>query len=110
MRAYDLEKTALVAGGEYVLGMKDLHTHACYMIYGVLQPGERDREVRPGEGHEEIMCAVTGPIVMHQDTEEIRLEEGHAVHVKEDQRFTISNPTDRRVVYIMAGGHCRPHH
>ncbi len=110
MKAFDLEKLATAEGGEYVLGLKDLHTHACYMIYGVLQPGEGRRLVRPGEGHEEILCAVEGPIVLHIDSGDMLLERGHAVHIKEDQSFHISNPSDRVVAYVMAGGHSRPHH
>ncbi len=110
MKSFDLEELAREEGGEYVLGLKDLHTHACYMIYGVLQPGEKERLVRPGEGHEEILCAIDGPLVMHTDSGEIRLERNHAVHITEDQSFHISNPSDRPIAYVMAGGHASHHH
>ncbi len=110
MKSFNLEKAAAAGGGEYVLGMKDLHTHACYMIYGSLQPNQGDRLVRPGEGHEEILCAVGGPLLLHTDSGDVRLEKGHAVHVKEEESFHISNPSNRPVVYILAGGHARPHH
>ncbi len=110
MRSFNLEKLAAEFGGEYVLGMKDLQTHACYMIYGILQPGERDRLVRPGEGHEEILCAVDGALTIHADSGEMTLERCHAVHITEDRSFHISNPSDLPVLYIMAGGHVRSHH
>lgn len=110
MESFDLAELARREGGEYVLGMKDLHTHACYMIYGILQPREKDRLVRPGEGHEEILCAVDGPVMIHSEKGVTTLERGHAVHVKEDGSFFISNPSDKAVIYIMAGGHSRPHH
>ncbi len=110
MKHYNVKKSACEQGGEYVLGMKDLHTHACYLIYGVMEPGESGRIVKPGDGHEEILCAVTGPLVIHGEKGESVLEEGHAVHVKESEQFTISNPSETAVVYLMAGGHCRPHH
>jgi mannose-6-phosphate isomerase-like protein (cupin superfamily) len=110
MKSFDLEKAAAAEGGEYVLGMKDLHTHACYMIYGMLEPRQGERLVRPGEGHEEILCAVDGPLILHLDSEDVRLDQGSAVHVKEEESFHISNPADRPVVYIMAGGHSRAHH
>jgi hypothetical protein len=110
VRSFDLEKLAGMEGGEYVLGMKDLNTHACYMIYGILHPDEKDRIIRPGEGHEEILCAADGPLLMHTRKGEIVLQRGHAVHIKEEESFNISNPTDREVVYVIAGGHCRPHH
>ena len=38
MKLYNVNKFAKEQGGEYVLGMKDLHTHACYLIYGPSDP------------------------------------------------------------------------
>lgn len=101
---------AASSGGEYVLGMKDLLTHACYMIYGILQPGEDKRLVKPGDGHEEILCALDGDLEIHSEKGEFVLLMGHAVHVKEDVSFFLANQSDKPVVYIMAGGHCRAHH
>ena len=37
--------------GETILGVKDLGTHACYLIYGEVRPGQSGRLVRPGAGH-----------------------------------------------------------
>jgi len=110
MRMFDLYQGAMDAGGEYVLGRKDLHTDACYLIYGTLKPGEQGRQVKPGHGHEEILCAVSGKLLIHAPGSTLTLESGHAVHVLEDQSFEISNPGEGEVVYVMAGGHVRPHH
>jgi hypothetical protein len=110
MKSYNLRDIAFREGGEYVLGLKDLHTHACYMIYGILEPGESGRVVRPGGGHEEILCAVSGSIILRRTAGDAVLEEGCAVHVTEDESFHISNPSDQRAVYIMAGGHSGHHH
>lgn len=110
MKTFDLAKLVSSQGGEYVLGMKDLHTHACYMIYGLLKPGESQRLVKPGDGHEEILCAMDGPVLMDTTSGQVVLEQGHAVHIKEQESFFISNPSDKPVVYIMAGGHSRSHH
>jgi len=107
VRPFDLAHLASSSGGEYVLGTKDLLTRACYMIYGILQAAEKDRLVRPGQGHEEILCAVDGPLMMHTERGDTLLERAHAVHVGEHESFHISNPSDQPVVYIMAGGHCR---
>jgi hypothetical protein len=104
MKAFDLQKLAQSGGGEYVLGAKDLHTHACYLIYGLLAPGEGDRLVKPGAGHEEILCAVDGPLLMHTRMGDILLERGHAVHIGEDDSFLISNPGHGEVVYVISGG------
>lgn len=104
MKSFDLATLALTQGGEYVLGEKDLHTRACYLVYGQLEAGEKNRLFRPGEGYEEILCAIDGPILMHTGRGDIVLPEGHAVHVKENESFSISNTSDKRVRYVMAGG------
>lgn len=108
MKAFDLEKLAHREGGEYVLGMKDLHSQACYLIYGILAPGEGERLIRPGSGYEEILCAVGGPLLIRGKTGETRLESGNAVQVQEDDSFMVSNPADREIVYIIAGGRTNP--
>ena len=61
-KTYPVSKLSKEGGGEYVLGLKDLDTHACYMIYGELEPGEEGRKVCPGAGHEEILLSVNGDI------------------------------------------------
>jgi hypothetical protein len=107
VKIYDLEKLSTLFGGEYVLGTKDLHSRACYLVYGALNPGEGDRLIRPGEGYEEILCVVAGSVVVHSLTGNFELNSGHAVHVKQDDQFFISNPSDTRAVYVIAGGPVR---
>jgi hypothetical protein len=104
VKLFDLRTLASTEGGEYVLGAKDLHIQTCYLIYGYLEGGEGQRLLRPGESHDEILCAVDGPITMHTTRGEITLPAGHAVHVREDDSFFVSNPLDRPVIYIVAGG------
>jgi hypothetical protein len=104
MKAFYLEKLALSEGGEYVLGKKDLHSQACYMIYGVIEPGAAERVIRPGIGYEEILCAVGGALLIRTPKEEIRLERGTAIHVREDESFMIANPGNEETIYIIAGG------
>ncbi|MGO9571315.1 MAG: hypothetical protein ACLP5H_27640 [Desulfomonilaceae bacterium] len=104
MKLFDLMTLASAEGGEYVLGAKDLHIQTCYLIYGYLEGGEGRRLIKPGESHDEILCAVDGPILMHTTRGPITLAVGHAVHVKEDESFLVSNPLDRPVVYVVAGG------
>ncbi len=108
MKSFDVRGLALSQGGEYVLGMKDLHSDACYLIYGVLDAAETDRPIKAGKGYEEILCAVDGPLLMCTPGGDITLAQGHAVHVEEEDSFTVSNPSDRPVVYVLAGGRSRP--
>jgi hypothetical protein len=109
MKLFNVNRLAKEQGGEYVLGMKDLHSHACYMIFGTLSPGEDNRLVKPGEGHEEILLAVDGRLIIESEKGKTVLESGHATHVKEDEAFFISNPSEKTVLYVMAGGHSSPH-
>lgn len=104
MKLFDLEHLADTQGGEYVLGAKDLHSKACYLTYGILEGGEGDRLVNAGNGYEEILCAVGGPLVMQTNRGKVTLPRGHAVHVKEDASFLISNPSKEPVIYVTAGG------
>jgi hypothetical protein len=104
VKLFDLELLASTQGGEYVLGAKDLHSSACYFTYGMLKSGEADRLVKAGKGYEEILCAVGGPLVMHTTRGKVTLPRGHAVHVKEDDSFLISNPSNQPVIYVTAGG------
>ncbi|MDA8408634.1 MAG: hypothetical protein M0T73_17465 [Deltaproteobacteria bacterium] len=110
MKLYNINKFAKEQGGEYVLGMKDLHTHACYLIYGTLEPREDSRLVKPGDGHEEILLAVDGRLIIESEKGKTVLEPGHATHVKEEEAFFISNPSEKTVIYVLAGGHSQPHH
>jgi len=104
VKFFDLAKMAAAQGGEYVLATKDLHTQACYLIYGFLKPGESDRLIRPGEGYEEILCSITGALVMKIGVNEVMLEQGHAVHLNSADSFYVSNPNENTVLYVIAGG------
>jgi hypothetical protein len=107
VKSFDLESMASAFGGEYVLGMKDLHSDACYLIYGRLEQGEGGRLIRPGPGHEEILCAVDGPLTVHTDCGDMVLQRGSAIHINQEESFSISNPSNTSVVYILAGGMTR---
>jgi len=104
VKSFDLERLAASQGGEYVLAHKDLHSHACYLIYGLLEPGETQRLVRPGDGFEEILCAAGGPLLLHSDQGDIALDKGHAVHLTEKDSIFLSNPCASQITYVVAGG------
>lgn len=110
LKQHPLRKYATDGGGEYVLGAKDLLTHACYLIYGELGPGEGNRKVRPGKGHEEILMAVAGALDITGEPFSGLLDEGEAIHLREDETCFISNPGESRAVYVLAGGHSGKEH
>ncbi len=110
MKRYNLIEKAKKEGGEYVLGLEELGTHACYLIYGELGPGEKDRKVCPGAGHEEILLAVTGDLEIQGEGLNLTLHPGEAVHLVGAHQCAIANPGNEKVVYVMAGGHSESGH
>ncbi len=104
MKKTDLRRQAEKSDGEYVFGADDTGSHACYMIYGVLKPGEKDRLIKPGKGHEEMLVSVRGSLTVtgHYSG---AIEEGQAFHLADDQACFLENRGDSEAVYIVAGGH-----
>ena len=95
--------------GEYVLGSDDTGSHACYMIYGVLKPGEQGRELKPGHGHEEMVLALQGDLHVtghYCGT----IKEGQLVHLRGDETLRAGNDGTREAVYVVAGGHTNDGH
>lgn len=95
--------------GEYILGAEETGTHACYMIYGVLKPGQKGRIVKPGQGHDEIVLAVKGELSLSGCCEGI-IPEGEAFLVRGDDECFLANPGTCDTLYIIAGGHSDPGH
>ena len=110
IKTHPIRELSRKKGGEYVLGLKDLRTHACYMIYGELKPGEKGRKVCPGRGHEEILLAVNGDLEVSGEPFTGVLHEGEAIHLKEEQTCFIANPSKTRLIYVLAGGHSGTEH
>jgi uncharacterized cupin superfamily protein len=109
MNLYDMRELAEKNGGEYVLGSADLHTHACYCIYGFLNPDEKGRLIRPGKGHEEIICLISGEIILRGDQETFVLKEGQAFHLSGEETYHMDNNRNDKAVYVISGGHSEGH-
>ncbi len=108
-RIYDVSADAKEKGGECILGSAELHTHACYLVYGILTPGEKGREIRRGKGHEEIVCLVSGGASIRGAAGSVRLAAGQAFHLSGEESFLMDNDADKETVYVIAGGHSGPH-
>jgi hypothetical protein len=105
MKKIDIRSRALSdENGEYVLGLEDTGSHACYMIYGILKPGEKGRLIKPGKGHEEIVLAMKGGLILTGDISG-RLEEGSAFHMIGDTSAFLENTGSDEAIYIISGGH-----
>jgi hypothetical protein len=104
MKSINLKILAADDRGEYVFGSADTGSHACYMIYGTMKPGEKGREVRPGRGHEEMVLAARGSFSVTGDIAGT-LEEGAVFHLAGEQTCFLENRGDIDAVYIIAGGH-----
>ncbi|MHB8881244.1 MAG: cupin domain-containing protein [Thermodesulfovibrionales bacterium] len=109
MKQYDLSEEAGKKGGEAILGSEQLHTHACYLVYGTLGPGEKGRKVSPGKGHEEIFCLVAGLVEMTRAGQRLRFVPGQAFHLRGEESWSMDNAGETEAVYVLAGGHSEAH-
>jgi hypothetical protein len=108
MKIINLKET-LYRPGEYLVGAEQTHSHACYLIYGVLKPG-KVRELSPGEGHEEIFCLIAGSIVADTEGEIYPLQKGHCFHLAGKDTIIIKNEGEKPAIYVIAGGHSAQSH
>jgi hypothetical protein len=90
--------------GETILGAEDTGSHACYLIYGRLRGREKNRRLKPGKGHEEIILAVEGDFRFSGAADGI-LKQGQAVHLSGEETLFLENLTEQPAVYLLAGGH-----
>ncbi len=102
-RAYESESK------EYILGYKDTGSHACYMIYGILNPKERGRIIKPGKGHEEIFLILKGAVKV-TGAHNGFLREGEAFHIVGEEECFLENTEDSETVYVISGGHSEGGH
>ena len=105
MKIFEVKNKAIYSEkGECLLGFREIGSHACYMIYGILKSKEKARSLKPGPGHEEIILAIKGDLevtgVYSGD-----LKEGCALHLEGNQECFLENQGESDAVYIIAGGH-----
>jgi hypothetical protein len=105
MKIFELRNKAIHSKNrESLLGYRETGSHACYMIYGILKSKEKQRLVKPGPGHEEIVLAMKGDLgVTGYDSG--TLKEGSAFHLEGDQECLLTNAGESDAIYIIAGGH-----
>lgn len=81
----------------------------CYIGYGILEPGEQNRKIGPGRGHEEILFILKGSAKIYTKEEEFPLQEGEVYHLGDGKKLRISNLTNDKIEFIIAGGHTKFH-
>jgi hypothetical protein len=103
MKTYDVFGKA-GESGEHILGSRDTGSHACYLIYGVLKPGEKGRELCPGKGHEELVLVIAGDLHLSGHYTGT-LKQGQAIHLQGAQSCYAENPGASNAAYVISGGH-----
>src|SRR5512143_2946702 len=86
--------------GEYILGVRETGSHACYLVYGVL---------KPGHGHEEIVLALIGDLRLTGHPTGM-LKQGQALHLTGEESVIVENPGNSQAFYVIAGGHSGHRH
>jgi uncharacterized cupin superfamily protein len=109
IKTYDCLMRAKAEGGETVLGTEELGTASTYLIYGILEPGQKGRVLNPGPGHEEIICLVAGVATLVGPDGPQNLKLGEAIFLQGDVSYTLENPQKMPAVYVAAGGHTQGH-
>jgi hypothetical protein len=97
------------SSGEYILGARDTGSHACYLIYGILKPGDQGRELKPGRGHEEIVLATYGDLHCSGRFSGT-LKQGQAMHLKGDESVLVEYRGSGNAFYVICGGHSEGGH
>jgi len=108
MKIINLNETVF-RPGEFIVGADQTGSHACYLLYGILKPGET-RALSPGHGHEEIFCCLEGEVIAKADSDENPVKKGQCFHMKGEDSLSISNECPNPVVYVLAGGHSDSSH
>ena len=110
MKTFDLNAAATTSPeGEAIFGLEQTGSHACYMVYGILKPGEKERLVKPGRGHEELVLAAAGDLHVTGCFTGV-LKEGLAFHVAGESECRLENRGDSDAWYVIAGGHSEAGH
>lgn len=110
MKIFDVRNNAEKSElGEHIVGYKETGSHACYLLYGILKPGEKDRLIKPGKGHEEILLAMKGDLEC-KGYYNGKLLEGTAIHLVGDDECLIENNSNSEAIYIICGGHSEDSH
>ncbi len=95
--------------GEYVPGSHDTGSHASYLVYGVLKPGEQGRELKPGRGHEELVLAQQGDLLVSGHYSGT-LKQGRALHLRGEETVLVSSAGALPAMYAIAAGHLEEGH
>lgn len=110
MKFLDVKKNLNdIVSGEIIIGSELTGSHACYMIYGVMKPEEKERLIKPGKGHEEIVLILKGKVRVSGEWEGF-LSQGDVCHIKGEETLYFENITNSPVLYIIAGGHSEEGH
>lgn len=80
-----------------------------YLGMGFLEPNESGKKIGPSRNHEEIFYLTEGEIKVETKKNELIMREGDIYYMKEGLKLRISNLTDKRIYYIIAGGHSKLH-
>jgi hypothetical protein len=110
MNTFDLKNHALTSeSGESIFGLEHTGSHVCYMIYGVVKPGQEKRVIKPGKGHEEMVLAIKGNFEISGRICG-QLKEGCAFHVGGEDTVYLQNTETADAFYVIAGGHSQDGH
>lgn len=103
-KCHQSKKNEFYYGAKLNKDIKDV-----YLGMGFLNPEAKERKIGPPRHHEEILYCNNGSIEIKHKEEVIILREGEVYFMPNGEKIKIRNLTDKRVYYIIAGGHTKSH-
>lgn len=105
-----LEKCHAASEKEFFYGaLLNKNIQDTYLGVGFLEPGEKEKKTGPGKGHEEIIYIINGEIDITGLEQNVSLKKGEAFFLADGTSAKLSNKTDERCYYVIAGGHTLQH-
>jgi len=105
-----LEKCLASKKAEFYYGAKiNKKIKDVYFGIGLLEPGEENRKVGPGRGHEEIFYLQEGKIEVKIENDMFIINEGELFFIPDKSKAIIKNLVDKKSKFMIAGGHVKHH-
>ena len=80
-----------------------------YLGQGYLEPNETGRKIGPGRHHEEILYIMNGQVKVNLKEEEHILSAGELIFIPDNLKIILSNLSNERSYFMIAGGHTKLH-
>lgn len=97
-------KDTIFREGEYLVGSEMTGSHACYLLYGTIEPST-SRIMKASPGHAEIFLLIAGSASVQDDNGKQNLSRGQCFYYQDEDSAEVTNTGSESLIYVIAGGH-----